>query len=377
MKLFKKLLSLFIVVSLMSGCMPHTELDQLAITEAIGIDYADGKYEVTVQYFNMEGAGGNSPIDPSKSNVINVTGKGDTVSAALESASIKCGRGFMYGITTIIILGREALGQDVRKTLSFAESYYQSDPSVLIAAADGKASDILGVKFKEGIISVEKLEMIITNAEYYGLAESVKILEFLSEQHRKNAATALPLLKEAETGSDATDDGKSVELTGGVLISEHKLSSDLSLSDLAGLQLLGKKPQNTVVGAKVDGANVSVTIYDIDTNITHELTEEGLKFYIKIHANGKYTDSQLNSKSDYYGETVEDICAETLKKRTEEALLNTVFKHGCDPCELKYVITSSDYMEWIRIEDNFGEILKNAEFFIECDIDIDRFGIAH
>ena len=85
-KLKKNALSLLaslLSLMLLSGCIPHTELDKQAIVEAIGIDYSEGKYEVTIQYFNMEGAGGNSPIDPSKANIINVSGKGDTVSTAL------------------------------------------------------------------------------------------------------------------------------------------------------------------------------------------------------------------------------------------------------------------------------------------------------
>ena len=96
MRLIKKIILCLISVSLLSGCLPHTELDEQAIVEAIGIDYTDGEYEVTVQYFNMEGTGGNSPIDSTKANVVNITGKGESVSSALSSASVKCGKSFMY-----------------------------------------------------------------------------------------------------------------------------------------------------------------------------------------------------------------------------------------------------------------------------------------
>lgn len=377
MKRIKLIIPLLLSVICLSGCMPHTELDRQAITEAIGIDYEDGKYKVTVQYFNVEGSGGNSPIDPSKSNVMNISGTGDTVSTALESASVKCGRGFMYGITSIIIIGREALTQDITDTLSFAESYYQSNPGVLIAAADNKAEDILNIKFKEGIISVQKLEMLIKNAEYYGLGESIEIMELLSEQRRKDAGTALPLLTVVDSGSDATDDGNTAELIGGVLLVNGRYNGGLSFSDLSGLQILGEKPENNVISAEIDGKMVSVTIYDIRKKIRHEMTEGKLRFIIEIHANGKYTDSQLNSKSDYYGDTAEKLCAGIIEKRINSGLMNTVYAFGCDPCGLKYVISSDDYMQWIRLEDNFSEALRNAEFSVKCDIDIDRFGIAH
>ena len=140
MKILKLVIFCLFSVTSLSGCLPHTELDEQAIVEAVGIDYADGEYEVTVQYFNMEGTGGSSPIDSTKANVVNISGKGESVSTALNSASVKCGKSFMYGITSVIVMGREALKQDILKTLSFAESYYQSNTSVLVAAADGKAT---------------------------------------------------------------------------------------------------------------------------------------------------------------------------------------------------------------------------------------------
>lgn len=376
MKLFKALI-LCLSVTFLSGCIPHTELDEQAIVESIGIDYENDKYTVTVHYFNMEGAGGNAPIDPTKANVIKIDGKGDSVSTALESASIKCGRSFMYGITSLIILGRDALGEDVLKTLSFAESYYQSNPSVLIAAADKKASDILDVKFKEGITSVERLEMVLKNAEYYGLGENVRILEFLSEQRRISAATVLPLLAVVNTGSDASDDGKSIELKGGALIKERKYTGELSLSDMSGLQILGAKPMNTVISVEAENEKVSITVYDIDCKIKHTIEDDGLKFRIDIRANGKFTDSQLSKRDNASGEAIEKICGEILKKRIADALNNSVIKYGCDPCDLKYVISSSDYIEWAGIEREFEKLLTEAEFDINYDIDIDRFGIAH
>lgn len=375
MRKFKSLI-IAAAITLLSGCIPHTELDKQAIVQAMGIDYSDEKYEVTVQYFNMEGAGGSSPIDPSKANIITVGGKGDTVGTALESASVKCGRNFMYGITSIIVLGKDTLNQDILKTLSFAESYYQSNPAVLIAAAEDKAKDIMDVKFKEGVVSVERLEAGLKNAEYHGLGETTKILELLSAQRRKSAGTPLPLLKTVN-GSDASDDGKTVELTGGVLLVDRRYAGNLTLSQLSGIQLVGEKPQNTVVSAIIDEERVNVTVYDVTTDLDWEYEEGKLKFEIDLHANGKYTDSQLRDKDASFSSYVEDACEMEIKRRISDAINGTTIPYGCDPFRLKYVISSDDFSSWRKIEGNFSELLKNAEFEINCDVDIDRFGIAH
>lgn len=376
MKQLKILILCLFSVCTLSGCLHHSELDKLAIVEAIGIDYSDGKYQVTVQYFNMEGTGGTAPIDSTKANVVNVTGKGETVSTALESATLKCGKSFMYGITGIIVLGRDALEKDVLKTMSFAESYYQSNCSVLIAAADQKASDILEVKFKDGIISVEHLKMLLDNSQYYGTGENIRIQELLSEQRREYAGTALSMLS-AVSGGETADDGKTVVITGGVLISDRTFTADLSLEDMSGLQLIGEKPENTLVTVSAEDEKVNVTIYDIDTEIKHSFTDGKLCFNIDIHANGKYTDSQLHNKELAFSSEIETMCAEILTERIGRALTTTVNRYGCDPCGLKYVISSMDYKNWLVISDNFGEMLREAQFVITADIDIDRFGIIH
>ncbi|MBQ7835465.1 MAG: Ger(x)C family spore germination protein [Ruminiclostridium sp.] len=377
MKKITAIAAAFAVCLSLCGCMHHTELDEQAIVEAVGIDYSEGEYEVTVQYFNIEGTGGSSPIDQSKKNVINVSGKGADVSTALESASVRCGRSFMYGITTLIVLGRDVLTEDISRTLSFTESYYQSNPSVLVAASDGKAKDILSVKFKEGIVSIEKLEMLLENSEYHGMGEYVKILQLLSEQRRRDAGTALPLLKAVETETDATDDGKTVEISGGILLVNRNYVSDLTLNQMSGLQLLSEHPKNALVSADMNGEKVGVTVYNMRCDIEHEFENGKLKFNIDFHADGKYTDSQLENKNASFSGEVEKVCSIILEKRIFDALGETVIARGCDPCGLKYVISSEDYGEWLGIEDNFSELLQNAVFEIECDIDIDRFGIAH
>ena len=376
MRRFKLLLLCVISVMLLSGCLPHTELDEQAIVEAIGIDYSDGEYEVTVQYFNMEGTGGSSPIDSTKANVVNISGKGESVSTALSSASVKCGKSFMYGITGVVVIGREALGQDILKTLSFAESYYQSNTSVLVAAADEKASDVLGVKFKDGIISVEHLKMLLKNSQYYGLGKNINIITLLREQRRECAGTILPVLSVSEDG-ETTDDGKTVQLTGGILLSDKYYKSDVSLEEMSGIQLLGEKPQNTLVSVNPDNERVGITLYNINSDIKHSFSEGKLRFMINIRADGKYTDSQLINKDLTFSSEIEAMCAETLNNRIMDALSVTATEAGCDPCGLKYVISSADYTRWLRISENFSDFLKEAEFHISTDIDIDRFGIIH
>ena len=84
---------------------------------------------------------------------------------------------------------------------------------------------------------------------------------------------------------------------------------------MSGLQLLSQKPKNALVAVEMNNEKVNVTIYAIDGDIKHRYSEDGLIFDIKLHANGKYTDSQLDGKNASYSEIIERLCCEKLKER--------------------------------------------------------------
>ena len=360
-----------------SGCLPHTELNRQAIVEAIGVDYSDEGYEVSVQYFNMEESGGSTLVDSSKANVVVVKGRGTNIQTALESASVKCGRPFMFGITAAIVFGEEAAKRDLVKSLSFAETYYQSNPTTLIAVAKGKAGDIMDVKFKDGVVSVEHLRQLMTHAEQLGLGETKPLYKVMNELRQPTGCTVLPLLAPAMTESGTTDDGKIVELSGGALFSERTLTDAISLSDLSGLQFLNDAIINTSFSAAADGQDITVSLYNVKVEVEPKYENKKLSFSVKIKALGKYIDSQLQDEGIPYSDTVEEQCEMWIKRRIDGAVSAAVNKYGSDPIGLCHHIMSNDLSEWLTVKENFAELLKNAEFSVECNVEIDRFGVTH
>lgn len=380
MRFLKKLLPLLPLAALVfcsGSCLAHTELDKQAIVEAIGIDRAEDGYEVTVQYFSMEGAGGSTLLDSTKANVLVVSGKGSDLFTALESVSAKCGKTLMYGITNIIVIGKEAAEPDLSAVLSFAESYYQNNPRMLLAVAEEKASDVMNVKFKEENVSANHLCALLSNAEKMGLGECKRLYGVLNELEQPTSGAVLPMLGVKETGTGATDDGKTVELIGGAAFVDRKYAGKISLSAFSGAQLLCGKIENASASTNVDGHSVSVTLFEVSRKLEPFYEDGTLGFRVKITAGGKYSDNQLSAAGAAVSEEVERQCAAYLEKRIQSAVTEVVNAFGCDPCGMKYSISSSDYSLWLRIAENYGELLKTAVFPVECDVSIDHFGLTH
>ena len=66
------ILALYLLLILFSGCMRSVQLNERAIVQAVGLDWKDSEYALTMQIFDPEAARGD---DTSGGKMLRVTGK--------------------------------------------------------------------------------------------------------------------------------------------------------------------------------------------------------------------------------------------------------------------------------------------------------------
>lgn len=368
-----KIISLILAAAVLSGCVPHTELNEKAIVMAIGIDYEEEKYSVTFQYYSPTGLGGRTLVDNSQPNVLTVSGKGENVYGALEDASFRCGKELMLGVTQIIVLGEEAAKDSVDKVVNFTKTFFQSHPNMLITVAEGKAADMMQVKFKEGIVSTDKLRFMLTNAEKSGIAELPSALYLFIALQTKQKSACLPRLRLIDDGkSDASQDGKALEIAGGALIKDGKMVEETDIETMSGLQLLCCKAQTATVTVDYNDEKISVGLVDVKTKVKPAVENGRLILNVSLVSEGRFLIDPHNSYINDDNKEIEALCGEQLIERMKSALENTVYKHGADPFLIERTVRHYDYGLWKSIEENFEDYLKNSEFRIDTKINIDK-----
>lgn len=368
-----KLVSFILTAVLLGGCVPHTELNEKAIVMAIGIDYEDELYSVTFQYYSPTGLGGRTLVDNSQPNVLTAKGRGENVYGALEDASFRCGKELMLGVTQIIIIGEEAAKNSVERVVNFTKSFFQSHPDMMITVAEGKAEDMMQVKFNEGIVSTDKLRFMLTNAEKSGIAELPSALSLFIALQTKQQSVCIPYLRLIDDGkSDASQDGKTLEIAGGVLIKGGKMVDMTDIETMSGLQLLCCKAQTATVTVDFNDEKISVGLMDVKTKIKPSEEDGKLILNVTVTSEGRYLIDPHSSYAENDNKEIEVLCGNQLVGRMETALENTVYKHGADPFLVERTVRHYDYGLWKTIEDNFEEYLKNAEFRIDVKINIDK-----
>lgn len=372
-KLITKIAAAVLSLSLLGGCVPHTELNQKAIVMAMGIDFSDDLYSVTFQYYSPTGTGGRTLVDNSQPNVLTASGKGENVYGALEDAAFQCGKELMLGITQIILIGDDAARHSVSKVMEFTKSFFQSHPDMLITVCEGKAEDYLKVKFKEGTVSTDKIKFMLNNGEKSGIISLPNALDLFKALQTKQQSSILPRLRLIEDGkSDASEDGKNIQISGGMLIKNGMAVKETDIEVMTGLEMLRYKSQSGTVTVDWQGESVSVNLLNVITKTEPAFENGRLIFNVKTSAKGRYLNVPSEFNDDTNRNEIEKSCGDQLIERMKRAVEETVLSEGADPLILEKIIRHKSYKLWKEVEENYEELLKNSLFNFTADIEIDK-----
>ena len=372
----KKFFVLIAAVMMLSGCIPHIELDRLAIAEAVGVDFENGLFTLTVQYFNTESSGGVTAVDSTAPNATVAEGKGKTIESALEVLSYKTGRSITIGAASVMVFGENALFS-LEDALRLAASHYSGNLRADIAAARGKASDVMNVRFKEGNASVEKLEDMLRNAEELGLTRRIKMFEVSEKLCGETKSVVLPLVQ-AYSGSELTEDGSGVIIAGGAFCTDGKFAGELSVREMSGLAMLDPAPEsmgNCEMPLLYMGGDTRVMLYNVKPHIVPRYDGGKLVFDINITADSKIVSTSIDDPYRHQ-EGLERVCADEVTARVSELIARTVTGKGADVAGLGYVIRS--HFPEIRNDtaDEYRNVVRTAEYNVTADVRMERYGVV-
>lgn len=360
---------------LLCGCVPHTELNEKVIVEAVGIDSSENGYEVTIQYCSLTGSGGQSKVDITQPNTLTATGNGENVYSALNDAELKIGRELMMGVNQLIILGSEASKESLSDILSFATTYSQIHPDMLVCTAENKASEIFTVKFTEGTLSTERLMFLFTNGIKSGIIPSTRILDLFIDMKSASKSFCLPRISVVDEGTDASENGTTVEISGGTVFSDARAAGVISRDELSGIALLSGDCDSYCIEAQADGQTISVGLYNIRARIVPDFSDGKTAFKISLFANGEFLDTVSGEDNAEFADELEANAEKKLKELISDAIASASQEYGADLLRLETFLRHYDYDAWRACADNWHEIIKNADFSFDVVVKINRYGL--
>ena len=291
--MYKKILIVFILIFLTTGCWNYNELNSLAITTAMAIDKKDDKYEVSILIANSRNKQSSSVNGESQTVVYSATG--DTIADAMKNIDLENPRQTYIGHLAALIINEEVAKEGLIDVLDLLLRNSESTKRFFVAIArENKAKDILKIvspleSFPAQTISTN----IKTSSESQAVSVSVIYSDFIKTMLAKGIEPVLPTIKvegNAEKGAknsnlEQTDPMGQLKLDTVAIFNKDKLIGYATKDESKGINLALNKIDAMIIKYKCKKnylvAEISGVTSKIDVKINNNIEPS-----IKIKASG-------------------------------------------------------------------------------------------
>ena len=317
----KKILLLLLIL-LLTGCYNYRELNDLAIVSAIGIDYKDNNFEVSIQIVNpkkqQDSSSANEP------DFIIYKSKAKTLQEAFRNV-VDTSPNRIYGShLEILIISEEIAKNHMDKLFDFfaREPEARSEFNILIAKNSTPNDQISIITPLINLSATNIKTLIETNSQ--NLATTVKLTfnETFNQYLNPYLEIILPsleLIGEEEKGQEQeniaqTNTNNKVKLSTIAIFKNNKLIGYLSEEESKGLNILLNKANISLISSKYHDNYIVSEIDNIKTKFDIDVYKKEVNITIKGHSIINEVNSNINIKDPKVIDNIDKNIENELKK---------------------------------------------------------------
>ncbi len=356
-----KKIIIIIILLFITGCS-YKELNDLALANALGVDYLDNKYKITVQVLNLKKSG-----ETEEESSVIYEAHGETIVNAIRNISLSYPKRLYLGHLELIVFGNSILEQDIDELLDFfiRSPETRNDFDILINPS-GTARSILSpaIGKANSFPSKEILNTIENSMERQGTTVKINMEEFINTYLEKGIIPVTTTIEKIDnentlTGIIAiTDDKKIIKLNTKQAIAYNSLNENFN--DIVVTTSYKDKLIDLIIGnpksdidINIDNNKINITI-DINffsqaSNVRNKINLENTKVQKEIQKN-------INKTIKEYIESLIDLCKE----------------NNADIIGLKNIIYKYHFKNYSEFKDK--NIYEIADIKININTKLYRYG---
>ncbi|TYR80322.1 Ger(x)C family spore germination protein [Priestia megaterium] len=374
----------------LSGCWSSRELNELAITVAVGIDKAEDGIELTVQVINpgdlQAKAPTNSPL------VTNYSIKADSVMEALRKMTIESPRKIYLSHLRILVISEALAKEGIAEVLvSFARDHEVRTDYFVVVAKNHRASSILNV-----LTSVEKIPAnymfasLEVSQRVWAPTKGVTLNELISNltsEGKHPVLTGVLVKGDVQKGGDMANVSKvkaptSLTFKGLGVFKDDELVGWLNESQSKGYNYITENVKSTIVIIPCEKKEKSHDIIGVEilkpkTDIKSKMKngKPVIKIELTGEANVADVECQFNLQDTAKITELEKKAAKDIEDKMENAIKAARKKYKSDIFGFGEVFYRQDVKQWNKMKDNWdGIFASDLEVELDVKIQIRRLG---
>ena len=360
---------IFIALLTFSGCYEGGELKDRLIIQAVGVDYENGEYKITLQALNT-GKGGNGDFEYGTDIV---TVKGKSIAKALSSVSSFTGLNPLYSQNRIIIFGKSTRENKIPEILDFFSREYTLRLNVTVAVSDVSAYEILKADSENESTGAAAFTGIIETGIENSVCVCSEVYRVINGFNEKTSACLIPVLSLKKDGMNGKN---TVILDGTAVFKDENYVMTLSPDETAILNIINNSAGHTVFAFDIDKSPVCIDTVKIRTKRKVKF-ENGVYYFgadVKCRADIiEYEDGDNDSIDE---NAVENAGAKAEKYIASECekLFEKLKKNKCDAVRFLRLSAISDPEVYLENEDEYERYFARSVFSAGVSVSIRRIG---
>lgn len=373
--MFKKCSVIVAVIMLLlslSGCIHTIGIKERGLIQAIGIDWENNEFVVTVQIFDAAGTGGPSTFDVTKENDILLQSRGETISDALKNLSQKQGKRMFLGNNKIIVLGDSILKEGYENVIDFFLATNESRSKTLVVAAENKASDIVTAQLKGGIVPANAIELATNNSKNSSYTTNSTMVNLVTPMQIKGLGGCLPIMA---INKDVNEE-EVLEIIGGVVTDDSKEVVKIDIRQTRGIMWLTSGIKQSLLQINDDKIGpISIVAKNSKCKIKTKIIDGSPVFDIKITTNADI--KEVVQDYEISEEVLHDIeirLAQTIYDEITESIRLIYYENHVDVFNFCRYLKKYQPEYWKSIENKYSDIMESVRFNIEVICEFEKIG---
>lgn len=381
---WKFFLILSIFVLLLSGCTGKTEINDLGLVMAVGIDKGEkeGTIQITAQIVRPADARGQTgaPSGQTGESIWSTTATGDSIFSAIRHLGRHSSRRIYWAHNYIIVINEELAKEGISDIIDFFTRNHQLRMRTLVAVTPDPASELVSTITGIEVVPGQAIDDLFLYSSISAAAPKTEMIDLQQAYLSKSTEPVLARLSLNEHGipnkePTAEPSIKQVELDGAGVFKNDKLIGTISAEDTMGLLFFlentkssavvthcPSNPENSMtVELKNERFNVVPTYennqvgFDVKLNTVVQLVEAGCPFSIKDEQQVKKLEEQLE---------------ENLKGKIEKVVKLAQEEYKVDILEMGNIFNNRYPAEWKKIAQNWETEFTKAKVTTKVDVQI-------
>lgn len=174
----KKILIIILTLLLCTGCFDYKEINDLAIINAIGVDYKNDEYVITLEILNDQ-------IDKDSSKITSYTkvGHGKNLTSAIENAADKLSKQLIFNHIKLMILSKSIIEEKFENIIDlFLRNTYFRENFYVISATKNKPETLLNHTTNEAPIASTAITDTLESIRYSSNTNVLKKFDEMVEE---------------------------------------------------------------------------------------------------------------------------------------------------------------------------------------------------